>query len=206
MLRLLNSVVLFAAIVFTNCTAARQYDFSLKDTLSIFLVNNEKGSYFCIPVQYMGEYQINSFEFDSGYVKTGDYEIPLNREEINIYVYYNETNEELVIPDRDFDLIYSEEKGRVITSKMSEQAGAWNYYYIFIEKRLNNDDVKKITKEYEKGNVSSKACINYDLIIDNEPQPGNGMLDDFELYNGSWMDPALYPQNLDFFKEKYLDG
>jgi hypothetical protein len=174
MLRLFSSVALFAAIVFTNCTAARLYDFSLKDTLSIFFLNDEKSSYFCIPVQYMGEYQINDFKFDSGYIKIGDYEIPLNREELNIYTYFGVSDEE------------------------------WNHHYIFIERHLSNGEMKKIIEEYEKGNVSSSVYIGYDLIIDNEPVPGNGMYDDFELYNGTAFDPALYPQNLDFFRAKYL--
>jgi hypothetical protein len=122
----------------------------------------------------MGEYQINSFDFDNGYIKIGNYEIPLIRDEINISTYFG-------ISD-----------------------GEWYHHYIFIEKHLNKEDMKKITKEYKKGNVSSKFYIGYDLVIDNEPVPGNGTSDDFELYNGIAFDPALYPENLDFFKEKYL--
>jgi hypothetical protein len=71
---------LFGAIIFSNCAIIRQNDFSqfnfsLKNTLSIFLLNNEKDYYFCIPVQYIGGYQIGRFEFDNGNILIGDYDI-----------------------------------------------------------------------------------------------------------------------------------
>jgi hypothetical protein len=211
------NILLFLVLAFVSCTA-RNYNFSLKDTLSIFLLNNEKDFYFCIPVQYMGEYQINNFEFDSGYLLIGNYEILLNRDEINIYVYFSEANvyideesEEFDFSDGEFNLIYSEENGKLLISKMSEPLaiqtdsdGKWNHYYIFIEKHLKKDEMKKIVNEYEKGNVHSKLYIGYDITIDNELQTGNGMADDFELVDGIAMDPALFPANLNFFKEKYM--
>jgi hypothetical protein len=88
---------------------------------------------------------------------------------------------------------------------MNEQKAAWNHYYIFLEKYLKDGDMKKIAGEYEKENVSSKVYIGYDLTIDNEPQPGNGLYDDFELYKGPLpIDMTLFPANLDFFRAKYL--
>jgi hypothetical protein len=55
---------LFLAITFSSCVTTRengfsQYNFSLKNTLAIFLQKNEKGHYFCIPLQYVGDYQIS---------------------------------------------------------------------------------------------------------------------------------------------------
>jgi len=198
-------ICLFAAIIFSNCTAKRQYDFSLKNTLSIFLLNNEKDHYFCIPVQYMGDYQIEKFEFNSGNIQIGDYEILLKRDEINISVYLNENS------DGEFNLIYQEENNRILISNMNEPLALknnsdekMNHYYIFIEKHLTDNEMKNIINEYEKGNVYSKLSIWYDITIDNEEQNGNGMLDDFELNNGPAIDPAWFPENLDFFKAKYL--
>jgi hypothetical protein len=78
-----------------------------------------------------------------------------------------------------------------------------NHFNIFIEKYLSKDDIEKIISEYEKGNVYSKFFIWYDLTLDNEEQPGNGLYDDFEFYNGP-VDTAWFPENLDFFKAKYL--
>ena len=43
----------------------------------------------------------------------------------------------------------------------------------------------------------------YDLTIDNEEQNGSGILDDFELYGGTALEPAFFPPNLNFFKVKY---
>jgi len=206
---------LFTLVTLSNCVKTSQndfsqYNFSLKDTLSIFLLNNEKGYYFCIPVQYAGDYQISRFEFDNGNILIGDYAILLERDEINISIYLNETADENGNSVEDFNLIYLEENGRVSVLKMTEPLTVkdkpdymMNYYYIFIEKYLTDNDMKNIINEYKKGNVNSKLSIWYDLTIDNEEQNGSGMSDDFELYNGLALDPAWFPQNLDFFKAKY---
>jgi hypothetical protein len=202
---------LFAAIIFSNCATTRRYDFSLKNTLSIFLLNNGKDHYFCIPVQYMGDYQIEKFEFNNGEITIGDYEILLKRDEVNISVYLNEAADEDGNSDGGFNLIYSEENGKISISEMGEPLtiknkpdDKLNHYYIFIEKFLTNDEYKKIINEYEKGNVYSKLSIWYDMSINNEEQNGNGMLDDFELYDGPAIDPAWFPPNLNFFKARYL--
>jgi len=204
---------LFAAIIFSNCTNKRHYDFSLKNTLSIFLLNNGKDYYFCIPVQYFGDYQIVGFEFDNGNILIGGYDILLKRDEVNISVYLNEATEEDEFGNSggEFNLVYLEENGKISISKMAEPLtikhesdGKMNHYYIFIEKFLKNGEMKKIIKEYEKGNVYSKLSVWYDITIDNEEQNGNGMLDDFELYDGPALDPVWFPPNLDFFKAKYL--
>jgi len=204
-----------SAILLFNCITSRQYNFSLKNTLSIFLLNDGKNHYFCIPVQYMGDYQIGNFNFTSGFVTIGEYEILLNKDEINIYAYLNEEgNENGAIGGGSFNLIYSEEKGTVNLSKMREplskknEKEPFNHYYFFIEKFLKNDEYKKIVSEYEKGNVSSRMSIKYDIIINNEEQNENGLLDDFELFNGVAnslaMDAKSFPPNLDFFKVQYL--
>jgi hypothetical protein len=202
---------LFAAIIFSNCATTRRYDFSLKNTLAIFLLNNGKNHYFCIPVQYMGDYQIEKFEFNNGNITIGNYEILLKRDEINIFVYLNEASDLDGSSDSEFNLIYSEENGKILTSKMGEPLTTkhdsdekLNHYYIFIEKFLTDAEFKKIIKEYEKGNVYSKLSIWYDMSINNEEQNGNGMLDDFELYDGTAIDPVWFPPNLNLFKARYL--
>jgi hypothetical protein len=211
---------LTAVIILSNCATTRQnnfsqYNFSLKNTLSIFLLNNEKGYFFCIPVQYCGDYQISRFEFDNGNIRIGDYDILLKRDEINISVYLNEKADENGSTGGntvgDFNLIYLEENGRVLASKMTEPAATkiesdWtmNHYYIFIEKYLTDSEMKNIVNEYESGNVYSNLSIWYDLTIDDVEQNGSGMLDDFEFYDGVAADPAWFPANLDFFKAKYL--
>jgi len=202
---------LFTAIILSNCTNTRQYDFSLKNTLSIFLLNNGEDHYFCIPVQYMGDYQITRFEFDNGNVLIGDYEILLKRDGINISVYLNEAADMDGNSDDEFNLVYLEESGEILISKMGEPLAIKhesdeniNHYYIFIEKYLTDNEMKNITNEYERGNVYSRLSIWYDMTIDSEEQNGNGMLDDFELYDGSSVDPAWFPPNLNFFKTRYL--
>jgi len=204
-------MVLFAAVVFSNCANKRQYDFSLKNTLSIFMLENGKDHYFCIPVQYMGDYQIEKFEFDNGNILIGDYDILLKRDALTISVYLNETANLDGDSDSEFNLVYLEENGRIVTSKMGEPLTIKqesdekvNHYYIFIEKYLTDNEMKKIISEFEKGNVHSKLSIWYDITIDNEEQNGSGMLDDFELYNGTAIDPAWFPPNLNFFRAKYL--
>jgi hypothetical protein len=204
-------MVLFTAIIFSTCTNKRNYDFSLKNTLSIFLLNNGKDHYFCIPVQYIGDYQIENFEFNSGYILIGDYEILLKRDEVNISVYLNEAADLDGNSDGVFNLVYSEENSRILISKMGEPLTIkhesdenMNYYYIFIEKFLKNAEIRRIINEYEKGNIYSKFYIEYDLTIDNEEQPGNGIYDDFELQNGPAIDSVWFPPNMDFFRTRYL--
>jgi hypothetical protein len=207
---------LFLAITFLNCVTTRQngfsqYNLSLKNTLSIFLLNNKKGYYFCIPVQYMGDYQISRFEFNNGNIQIGDYNILLKRDGLNISVYLNENADENGSAIAGFNQIYLKKNGRIPVSKMAEPLTkknesdyTMNHYYIFIEKHLTDNEIKAITKEYERGNVYSKLEIWYDLTINNEEQNGSGMLDEFEFYDGLAVDPVWFPQNLNFFKDRYL--
>jgi len=167
---------LILVIFLSGCVKEQQYNFSLKNTLAIFLLNDDDKNYFCIPVQYIGDYQINDFEFTDGYILIGNYEILLKKDDINISLYLNRETDEYGI----------------------------NQFDIFIEKYLSNDDMKNIINEYKKGNVNSRMYIGYNIVIDNEPQNGNGLLDDFELYNGIAIDTSFFPANLDFFKAKYL--
>jgi hypothetical protein len=207
-------IILLVVFIFSYCATTHkndfsQYNFSLNNTLSIFLLNDEKDHFFCFPVQYAGEYQIQSFEFARGNIQIGDYEIPLKREELNISVYLNEAADESGNSIGEFNLIYLEEKGKVLVSKMADPLSIkdtlnFNHYYIFIEKFINDDETKNITDEYERGNVNSHYSIWYDLVIDNEEQSGSGILDVFELSNGQAIDPVWFPSNLDFFKAKYL--
>jgi hypothetical protein len=207
---------LFLAIPFTNCAKTRhngfsEYNFSLKNTLSIFLLNNEKGYYFCIPVQYTGDYQISRFGFKNGNIQIGDYNILLKKDGLNISVYLNERADENGSSVEGFNQIYQEENGRISVSKMAEPVAQknesdyfMNHYYILIEKYLSDNEMKAIIKEYEKGNVNSTLEIWYDITFDNEEQNGSGMLDEFELYNGLAVNPIWFPQNLNFFKDRYL--
>jgi len=159
----------------------------------------------------MGDYQISRFKFEKGNIQIDDYNISLKRSEINISVYLNETENEDGNAVEGFKLIYQEKNGKVLTSKMAEPPAVknkpvymMNHYYIFIEKYLSNNEMKKIINKYESGKVYSKFSIWYDLTIDNEEQNGSGLLDNFELYNGPAIDPAWFPVNLNFFKAKYL--
>ena len=159
----------------------------------------------------MGDYQIEKFEFNNGNITIGDYEMVLKRDEINISVYLNEASDEDGSSDGEFNLLYLEENGKISISKMGEPLTIkhdsdekLNHYYIFIEKFLTNDEFIKITKEYKKGNVSSRLSIWYDMSLNNEEQNGNGMLDDFELYDGPAIDPVWFPPNLNFFRARYL--
>jgi len=210
---------LFVVISLSNCATERlddfsRYNFLLKDTLSIFLLDIEKEGYcFCIPVQYIGDYQISGFEFDYGNILIGDYNILLKRNEVVIVVYLNEKAIKNGSTAGEFNLVYQEEKGRVLVSKLAdplamknESDNLTNHYYILIAKYLTDDEMESIINEYEKGNVNSRMSVWYDMSIDNEEQNGCGILDDFELYSGLALDLALFPPNLDFFKARYLQN
>ncbi|MDR2942003.1 MAG: hypothetical protein LBV17_05390 [Treponema sp.] len=185
----------------------------MKNTLSIFLLNNKKDYYFCIPVQYVGDYQISGFEFTNGNILIGDYDILLKRDEINISVYLNETANENGNTAGEFNLIYMEENGSVPVSKMAEPLAiknnpgyTMNQYDIYIEKHLTDNDMKNIINEYKKGNVYSKFSIWYDITIDNEKQNGSGLLDDFELHSGQLDEYVWLLPHFEFFRTKYLQN
>ena len=203
-------ICLLIAIFLAQCATVRQYDFSLHNTLAIFMLENDRGHFFCIPIQYMGDYQIGMFNFNGGAITIGDYEILTGRETVNIYIYLNENPDEYgSVNSGEFRLIYSEENGVVLISEMNkpltvkEDADEMNHYYIFIERFLTDEELVNITGEYKKGNVISGMIVEYDLIINNELQAGNGILDDFELCNEPAISVSFFPPNLDFFKVKY---
>jgi hypothetical protein len=174
-------------------------------------LNNGEDYYFCIPVQYIGEYQIGRFEFNNGNIQIGDYDILLRRDEINISVYLNEKADEDGNTAGEHNLIYLEKNGKVSVSKMAEPLAAknekdymMNLYNIFIEKYLTQKDIKNIINEYERGNVFSKMSVWFDVTIDNEEQNGTGMLDDFELQSGEVTEYVWLLPHFEFFRTKYL--
>jgi hypothetical protein len=211
---------LFITIFFLNCTTTQHYNFSLKNTLSIFLLNDGKDYYFSIPVQYIGDYQIENFEFNNGFILIGGYKILLNRNDMGIDVFVNTSSDEYGNTDGLHNVVYSQKNGRISISKMNEplsiknESGQiFNQYNIILEKYLKNSEMKKIINEYKKGNTSSNFYLEYTITIDNE-QTECGYLDDFELYNGSEQEPSYlryasfgsgFPPNLEFFRARVLE-
>jgi hypothetical protein len=171
---------LMATIFFFSCTATSHYNFSLKDTLSIFLLNDGENDYFCIPVQYIGDYHVENFEFDNGFILIGDYKMVLEKDDVSIEMFVNE---------------HSDESGNI------GESYNLNQYNIFVEYILKKSDMDNIIKEYKKGNTYSKLYIEYSVTIDNEKMEGCGYSDDVELYNGPLGDSGWFPPNLEFFRQ-----
>ena len=210
---LLCITCLFATVVFLNCKSVRNYNFSLQNTLSIFFIDNDKNYYFSMPVQYIGDYQIDSFEFIDGYVLIGDYKILLERKDVNVDVYVNENSDEYGNTDGPFNLIYSEKKEKILLSKIdeplkrnNESQDTLNFYCIIIDKKLKNNEMKKIISEFEKGNTYSHFYLWYKVSFDYEQEEAGkyGIYDDFELSNGIDLETGWFPPNLEFFKTKVL--
>ena len=213
---------LIAIIIISGCASAhtspqnqsrsnqRGYNFTLNNTVAVYMVNDSKNNqFFCVPIQYAFEYQIQSFELTESFILIGDYKIDINRNNSNIYIYLDEKSDALGVFDSvDFNVIYIEEEGIIHLSDMNKPLPAKlsediiNHYYIFIERHLTENEMNAIINEYKKGNVSSGFEIWYDIVIDNESQSGSGMMDTFEL---SVYDPTYGIPNLRFFKMMYLD-
>jgi hypothetical protein len=203
---------LLITISFINCATTGSYNLTLKNTLSIFLLNDGNNYYFSIPVQYIGDYHIGSFEFDNGYIAIGDYKMNLKRKDVSIEVFVNESSDESGNTDGVFNLVYSEKNGKISISKMDEpltkkdESGqVFNQYNIILNKYLTNNEIKKINNEYKKGNTHSKFYVEYTITIDNERMEGCGYADDFELYNGPVENHDSYPPNLKFFRTMVLE-
>jgi hypothetical protein len=205
-----NAFLLIMGLLVTacllGCTTTSHYNLSLKNTLSIFMFNDGKDHHFAIPVQYIGDYQIQSFEFDNGFIQTGDYKMPLVRNDISIDVFLNGSSDESGNTDLSGDHIYSETNGKIMFSKMDEPLtknhvddNMFNQYNIIIKRPLKNNEMKNITNEYKKGNTYSKFYVEYTITIDNERIEGCGYTDDFELYDGPLGDHDGLPPNLGFF-------
>jgi len=175
---LLSILILLTVMVFPGCGNTHTPDIFIGNSLSIFLLNNGNNYFLCMPVQYIGEYNISGFKFNNGSVTIGDIEIQLNRNELNIIEYMSET---------------ADESGNVM-----------NKYDIFIERILTDNEMKSIKKEYKKGNINCMMSIWYDITVDNEEQTGNGMLDDFELHNEFAQGAVWVLPHFELFCTKYL--
>lgn len=193
--RLFLSVFL-AALFLCACKPPPQYDFVCQNTMSISILYNGKNHYFSIPVQYVGDYQIESFNFLRGYVLIGNYNIPLERNNIKINISLNKAADPDTFKAKgDFEPVYSEDKGKITTSKLDapiikdETDKSLNLYNIDIERILTKAEIKKIIKEYEnlktidykyrEGNTNSKINIEYKIKINDEFEAG--MFDYFEF-------------------------
>ncbi len=87
--------------------------------MSIYILNNGNNYYFNIPVQYVGDYQIETFDFLTGYILIGDYNILLERENIKINISLNKSSDEYGNTKGDFETIYLEENGEIMLSKIN---------------------------------------------------------------------------------------
>jgi hypothetical protein len=105
-------------------------------------------------------------------------------------VYVNEASDEYGNTDGVFNLVYLEEKGKILVSKMDEPLtkkhesdNMMNQYNISIERALENDELKNIINEYEKGNTNSHFYLWYKILFDyeQEEQGLHGIYDDFAL-------------------------
>lgn len=191
-------LVLFAALVFSNCATNKSdsgassqnneidYNFICEDTLSIFIHKDESDYIFNIPVQYIGYYQIETFDFSYGSIMIGEYNILLGRENTKISIMLNTSSDVYGKTSGIFDLVYLEEYGNVTISKIKEPIKksrtdkTMNQYNINIERRLNEDELANLIKEYQKGNTYSNFTIKYEAKIDNEAGEF-GIYDGFEL-------------------------
>jgi len=182
-------------LFFSDCGNAEKYEFICQNTMSIYILNNGNDYYFNMPVQYVGDYQIETFDFLNGYVLVGNYKILLERENIKINISLNKSSDEYGNAEGDFETVYSQENGKVLISKMNEPIvknetdNAMNLYNINIERMLSNDEIRNIINEnknleninykYREGRTNSKMNIEYKITINDEYEAG--MFDCFDF-------------------------
>ena len=177
-------LTIIGILAYSGC--ASNYNFICYKTLSIFFMRDGNDCYFNLPVQYIGDYQIETFDFLRGYILTGGYNILLGRENTKISILLNTASDVYGNIEGTFDLVYLEEYGNITISKInepiikSETDSTMNMYNINIERKLNENEVKGLIREYRKGNIYSSFSITYEAIIDNEFGEF-GLYDDFDL-------------------------
>jgi len=195
-----DPLYLFAILtlsLLSTCKQPPHYDFICQNTMSISILSNGKYHYFSIPVQYVGDYQIESFEFLNGYVLIGDYKILLERENIKINILLNKSANENGKARGDFEAVYLEDKGKIKISKLDEPIikdetdKTFNLYNMDIERILTKNEIKNIINEYENlknidykyrtGNTNSKIYIEYKIKTDIDGEFETGMFDYFEF-------------------------
>jgi len=190
-------LTLLTLSLLSACKPSPHYNFICRNTMSISILSNGKYRYFSIPVQYVGDYQIESFEFLNGYVLIGDYKILLERENIKINILLNKSANEDGKARGDFEAVYSEDKGKIKISKLDEPIikdetdKTLNLYNMDIERVLSKDEIKNIINEYENlknidykyrtGNTNSKIGIEYKIKTDIDGEFETGMFDYFEF-------------------------
>jgi len=206
--------ILLMATVLVNCagTDVRRFGFSLHNTVSIFLLQNETRAFFSIPIQYLGDFHIGGFEFIGGLIVIGDHEIPLRKDNVNVFVYLNQKTDGDGSLTTGFDLVFAKERGDVSVSRMSEPLAARQaesdgnhiHYYVFIERFLEAHELEGIKSEYARGNMHSRYEVWFNLVIDGEPQLGSGVADGFTLYKGPASEAVFLFPNLNFFRARYF--
>jgi hypothetical protein len=155
--------------------------------MSIQILHNGSNYYIHIPVQYIGDYQIESFDFQKGLVQIGDYKILLEREMLAIHIALNTSSDEYGNTKGQFKAVYAEDNGRVKLSKMKEPIiksaldNPMNQYNISIERILHINEAENIISEYTAGNIQSHMEIWYTAVIDTDECSEAGMMDDFEI-------------------------
>jgi len=193
----LSLLIILTLSILSACKQPPHYDFICQNTMSISILSNGKNHYFSIPVQYVGDYQIESFNFLSGYVLIGDYKIPLERENIKINILLNKSANEDGKTKGDFEPVYSADKGKITISKLDEPIikdetdKTLNLYNIDIERMLTKTEIKNIINEYENlknidykwrtGNTNSKINIEYKIKTNIDGEFETGMFDYFEF-------------------------
>jgi hypothetical protein len=163
----------FVAIIFSNCSNIRFNNIALKGTFpKIFLLNNGDNYYFSLPKQYIVINQFENIEFINGFILIGEYVILLKKDNINIDVFLNESSDLNGFISESSYIVYSEHNGKKLISKMKEPIEFSEYqvieYNINIEKHLDNNNIKNIINEYNKGNIVSYVYLKYRITINTE--------------------------------------
>jgi hypothetical protein len=165
--------------------------------MSISILSGGKNHYFSIPVQYVGDYQIEYFEFTSGYILIGNYKILLEKENVKIEILLNKTANEDGKARGNFTPVYSQKKGKTKLSRLDdpiikeERDKTFNLYNIDIERILTKEEVENIIKEkenlksinygYRTGSTNSKISIDYKIKTNIDGEFETGMFDYFEF-------------------------
>jgi hypothetical protein len=183
---------IFTVLFFSNCKTTVYYvQFKEDDNISSasIVLSEHDGKQLHIVTNKIGNFEINNFQYDYGYIKIDDYKILFERNNIDIIISANTPSEIIGNTYYPYNYyVYNENNGIIKIFKMNEPiANKYdanediNVYDIYFTKKISNNIYRKLINLYENKKNNVQLYLKYDITIDDEVITEE-VIQEFELY------------------------